>query len=391
MNHTDGEKGIVLLPISHVDHGNINELSRRLGEGFEEIGLHPVFIDMRDGMEPAVASIVEWVSTEKVRIYVTVNALGFPHHSQDLFKKHDVKLFFMSLDHPCYVSELIMEIPTGTKVGFPTASNISLARNGLRKDIGYHHVLHASHVRPVVPWSKKDIPIFLVGNLEENPAMMKRRWKDRGNDVARVLNEMETVYRENPLKTLEEVGAEALRREKQQQVDTKNFLNLLALFDRYNRSVCRKRFLDAIPDLPVTVVGNWDGYLAEKRRNAHFVGPVDSAEVAGMIGRSKIVLDVLPTYYGSHERVFAAMASGSVAATTAKNYPDSLTKDGGLIELDSGKEARDELGAVLENEAAAQEIVAKGLAVFRAGHSWTDRAYQIWDAVENGDAGIGTS
>ncbi|MBT3359254.1 MAG: hypothetical protein HN403_06455, partial [Rhodospirillales bacterium] len=299
MSQSDGEKGIVLLPISHVDHGNINELSRHLGEGFSQIGLDPVFIDMRDGMAPAVDAIIEWVSTGRVRLYVTVNALGFPHQSQDLFAKNDVKLFFMSLDHPSYVVDLIMEIPAGAGVSFPTKSNIPLAQNGLRKDVAFHHILHASHERTVRSWDERDIPIFLVGNLEENPAAMKHRWKEQGNDVARVLREMEIVYRENPLIALEEVGAEALRREIQHQVDMRSFLNLLVLFDRYNRSVCRKRLLDAIPDLPVTVVGNWDGYPAEKRAKASFLGPVDSPVVAEMVGRSKIVLDVLPTYYGS--------------------------------------------------------------------------------------------
>ncbi|MBT3358876.1 MAG: glycosyltransferase family 1 protein, partial [Rhodospirillales bacterium] len=86
----------------------------------------------------------------------------------------------------------------------------------------------------------------------------------------------------------------------------------------------------------------------------------------------------------SHERVFAAMASGSIVATTAKNYPDALTTDGGLVELDVGSTVQETLAALLDDDMSAQETAGKGLAVFRAGHSWTDRARQIWNAVEAG-------
>src|SRR5690606_37253109 len=110
---------------------------------------------------------------------------------------------------------------------------------------------------------------------------------------------------------------------------TRKLFKILPLADKYIRM---KRRMDCLGVLAkngvrIKVFGNgWDKAPFASGLEIHKA--VSFLELLALIGRTKIVLNILPLFSdGSHERVFSAMLNGAVAITDQNRYYETEFKE----------------------------------------------------------------
>ncbi|MDD9877457.1 MAG: glycosyltransferase [Magnetovibrio sp.] len=375
---------MILLPLGDVEHGNINRLSAGLGDGFAR--LKPEFIDYRADAEPPWRHLDGLIGSGRVRAIVAMNGVGFPAGSDDFLAAHDIRLFVFGTDHPCHLYPLMEAAPPGAVLSFPTASNLAFAARRMRADLGYMHVPHAAQPRPVRPCTERDIDVLMVGNLRQSAAAQLAVWETRGAETP-ILQAMREIYLGAGAGSLEAIGERALDNAggRGSPLDeNRAFAKILRYFDPYARSLLRETVLHAVRDLPVHVVGDWSGLTAAPAGACHLAGPADAAEVHDLIGRAKIVVNAVPAYYRSHERVFEAMAAGAVTVGFGPTDFDALNESGAVVTLADPSDTGEAIAGLLADDATLAARGEAARAQHAANHGWTDRARIIEDALSGG-------
>lgn len=114
------------------------------------------------------------------------------------------------------------------------------------------------------------------------------------------------------------------------------------------------------------------------------MGPVPSDEIAALMGRARVVLNVLPDYYRSHERLYSAMAAGAALVTTGtgcladalglNHCPEDSTALAAFGPLAGRGEALADLRASPDR---VRRLGEAGRAEVLARHTWTHRVASI--------------
>jgi spore maturation protein CgeB len=135
------------------------------------------------------------------------------------------------------------------------------------------------------------------------------------------------------------------------------------------------------------VFGNgWDksGLPSNTRIEIH--PSVSYKQVQEIMCDTQMVLTVLPNFkYGGHERIFSSMLSGAVAVSDSNAYLEQSFQAGldfvpfSLAHLDK---LREQVGTLLENPAAMEEIARSGSDAVVKRHLWKHRAEQIIETVK---------
>ncbi|MCR4691703.1 MAG: glycosyltransferase [Lachnospiraceae bacterium] len=105
--------------------------------------------------------------------------------------------------------------------------------------------------------------------------------------------------------------------------------------DVFDESSSKTDAGDRIPDkasFHLTIVGSgWDNFIKTLKHpeRVTLLPYADSEEVLRMMTKSKLVLNVLPSFHeGAHDRIFNAMLNGAVCITDSNDYLDELLRDG---------------------------------------------------------------
>lgn len=350
--------------------------------GLGDAKLRPHLIDYRESGHAPWQELETLVLENRVRALVAMNGVGFPYGGHELLAQRGVTIFVLGMDHPCHLFPLMEAAPPGTCISFPTASNLDFAHRYMRDDLRYLHIPHGAAARLPRAWDERDIDVLMIGNLRRDSRACAANWASRGPE-APVLEIMREMYLTEGAETLEGLGERALAATGNDTVplaQPAGFARLLRDFDPYARSLLREIILTELTGLPVLVVGEWPDATTNRHDSHVFTGPQDAGTVADMVGRAKIIINVVPAYYRSHERIFDAMAAGAVSISMAPTDFADLDSMHGVLSVDDPSDMGQLIAALLADDGDLGER-GRAAAALAAKHRWTDRFQIAEDAI----------
>lgn len=147
----------------------------------------------------------------------------------------------------------------------------------------------------------------------------------------------------------------------------------------------RKQIISSLRDVNVKVMGDFPPDTFDASVNVELIGHRSFAEGVELMGRSKMVLNIVPKFSdGAHERIWYGMAAGAVVLTTASDYvAETFThgRDIMFIEPGGGIDAA-AVADLVHDPARLSEMAENAQPLFEAGHTWDVRAGRIANAAE---------
>lgn len=389
------QRSLLLCRGAETHHGNVDRIGQEILAAFRELGWS-VADAVIDGADPRATldPLRERIEAGEFDLQLSVQDMGHFAGSLigELFARGGVRRLYWSLDHPYSSWRAVADLPPGAVVTYPTASNLDCCRRHLRADIDLHCVAHAAIPQEGHPWEGRDIEILFVGNMPRPlPAEMRAGWRaEHGETWASLLEAMAERFDPAGTPSLDGLADEVLAA-RGLSPGLQDRFELMRVFDLYAWAEARLAYARALSELPVTFVGaGWEGIAGGAGRT---LGPMESGQARALMARSRIVLNLLPAYYRSHERVFEGMAAGAVVASTGGGYLanarrlESDAADGSaILNLGPPGEAPMRLGALLGDETALRRMAEAGWQEQRAHHSWRHRVAELLKAVEEADS-----
>ena len=187
----------------------------------------------------------------------------------------------------------------------------------------------------------------------------------------------------HPMKTVEEVAEEHIRREIPEVTheELKMLMSKLTFIDLYVRFTTRGEAVRALADAGIKVNvfgGGWDQLECKKPENLIVGNSLDSVGCLKKLCQSKISLNVMPWFRdGAHDRIFNSMLNGALCLTDSSVYLDEILKDGENCRMYSTADIDalpDMVYGLLANPSGLQQIIDKGYNLAESAHTWEHRA-----------------
>ena len=187
----------------------------------------------------------------------------------------------------------------------------------------------------------------------------------------------------HPMKTVEEVAEEHIRREIPEVTheELKMLMSKLTFIDLYVRFTTRGEAVRALADAGIKVNvfgGGWDQLECKKPENLIVGNSLDSVGCLKKLCQSKISLNVMPWFRdGAHDRIFNSMLNGALCLTDSSVYLDEILKDRENCRMYSTADIEalpDMVYGLLANPSGLQQIIDKGYNLAESAHTWEHRA-----------------
>lgn len=195
----------------------------------------------------------------------------------------------------------------------------------------------------------------------------------------------------NPMRTLEDVAEEHIRREIPEvtEEELKKVMSKLTFIDLYVRFKTRGEAVKALAeaDIKVNVFGGgWDRLDCKRPENLIVGNSLDSVGCLKKLCQSKISLNVMPWFRdGAHDRIFNSMLNGALCLTDSSVYLDEILHDKTDCSIYSTahlEELPDIVYGLLSNPTGLQEIIDNGYHLAKSAHTWEHRAAALHDVIE---------
>lgn len=362
-------------------YGSVNAMVGELPQAFARRGLRPVVVDMtEDALKRDLEPLLE---DGAVALFCCVNGIGLPSDGAGFYALSDAPVFAYFVDHPVYHLDRLRAAVPRLTVSFPTADNVACCRRMIGPVPPACHVAHGAAAVAETPWEDRDIPVLFAGTCHGGPPEDQRRaWRGRGDGEARVLGAIVEAHDVEPETPLELVIAEVTGLD---EGDGAALAPVFIAADTYLRDRAKARVVAALAGTGAVVCGEHWGFLAGSVPGVRFEGARPTTEVKPLMRKAKITFNALPPYYASHERVFQAMAAGSVAASPRSPLWRETFPAGEMIELPYGEAGVGEvLRAALADDGGLRRMAEAGRRAFAAAHTWDHRAGAILDAIAGG-------
>lgn len=194
----------------------------------------------------------------------------------------------------------------------------------------------------------------------------------------------------HPMKTVEEVAQEHIRREIPEVTheELKMLMSKLTFIDLYVRFTTRGEAVRALADADIKVNvfgGGWDKLECKKPENLIVGNSLDSVGCLKKLCQSKISLNVMPWFRdGAHDRIFNSMLNGALCLTDSSVYLDEILNDRENCRMYSTADIEalpDIVYGLLANPSGLQQIIDKGYKLAESAHTWEHRAAQLNDII----------
>ncbi len=170
-----------------------------------------------------------------------------------------------------------------------------------------------------------------------------------------------------------------------------DFVSILDDLEIYLKGRSRIESIRAVKDAEVHVFGaetetaTWKEYLGDAK-NIVIHDPVPFEQALDIMRQSKILLNTSPwSKKGGHERIFSAMAVGTVVLTNENEYLNSQFKNGKELVLFKNEEPgqiNDLINEYLSNKKLWKQVVDEGRKAIIRGHTWDHRAKALVKELE---------
>lgn len=184
-------------------------------------------------------------------------------------------------------------------------------------------------------------------------------------------------------------------RDSKQDPEGADFPRIFYFLDQYTRGKDRFELVQGIKNAHVHIFGepswnnpfesvSWTTYLGS-RKNITIHPPVSYAESLEVMKKSKICLNSNPFFkYGSHERIFNALAFGCLPITMDNLFVRKAFEIGKELDIylpGKWEEVNEKVQNYLSNEWLRSEIAEAGRVKVYKHHTWDNRAQELLDAM----------
>ena len=375
--------------------------SLQLKKGFEALGYQTFLFDMAD--EEASAERLAHFAGFSDTLLVTFNFDGI-HYETALFDGEgrlfwdvrDIPCINIAVDHPFFYPELFALRPK-------RFCQVCIDRLHQQYIMRFHPEVENSFFLPLagtslspkgdyLPITERKYDVVFAANFAPK--------EDFDCHIMRSGEEYEAFYRSiidellrHPERPDDEVMEEYLLREFPDATDRElgeTIANMIFI-DTYIRSYFREKAVQLLVDAGVRVhcIGHgWERLTCRHPENLTFEPNTDSHTCLLRLAEAKISLNAMPWFKdGAHDRVFNAMANGSVCLTDGSRYLREILSDGeNVVFYDLGQiEKLPELAlTLLAQPGKMQQIAHQGFALAMAGHTWEHRAATLHQELLKG-------
>jgi hypothetical protein len=298
----------------------------------------------------------------------------------------------LMVDHPCsLMKELATEHSADALTGWVDASHVEAV-----KTLGFaHRAAFLPHAGPDPserprPMSEREIDIFFAGSLEDAIAR-----PTRPGDADGSLDASELVF--DAIELIEKTGAAVLPAVlqvfEQHGMSTSSFARadfaqLMALVLRIGETNHRLNILRALPDsLTIAIAANYLPAALRNLPNVRFLDHIDDfGQVRSLMGNARIVLNTTAKFpFGSHERIWYAMAEGALVLTDNSAFMKQDFADGeNILYLPQKRIEKNDLAPLtaLARDHATLARMTEGASIhYRERHTWKKRAPFLVEAM----------
>lgn len=239
------------------------------------------------------------------------------------------------------------------------------------------------------PFERREYGIVHMGSYELPDEFMEALIRKRGNVKDFSLKVIEIYLQQETISISEAVrqACEVFHIEPTEE-QISFYLNEFYLEDKYIRACMRDLSVRVLlqAGMEVHVFGNgWEDFKGENTDKLHIHGPVPYEEALGIMGNTKIFLNVAPTLNnGSHERIFSAMLNGAMCFTTRSLYLEREGLDQEVIEFSFNTigELPQMVQLILDNPGKAEVLTKHAKKIAEEKHQWKNRVNDILEIVK---------
>ena len=312
---------------------------------------------------------------------------GIGHATQAIQSLRGMSVTLCSLDHPVYWLESLQEFQA-THVGqsmftFPTQSNLALVSRILGQNAPVSCLRHSAPAPTVPPpaMDDREHDILLVGS--HVPPQTSRDTVARQAPMLLAAFDAAVVrLSADPACRLEDAVAGGF--DDPFDRDRQAFTWLSILVDRFIRAQWRIKAVQSLAGHRVTLIGkDWNG--VQLPSSVTWLGARNSAEAVALMSRAKIVVNTVPPYYESHERLFDAAAAGAALVTARNAYTATRFRQGGAL-VDTSAEIGDICAGLLADHAALAAAGQANLRLIATEEGWPQRVAQLMALMDRNAA-----
>lgn len=348
------------------EHNSVNGMVDAIAGAFTKRGFVCSIVNVAEG--GLANDMPGLIAGGDIGLIFCLNGFGLPRHQGSFYDKIEIPVFLYFVDHPAYHRDRILVPQRNRLMSFPSPNQIDFFHRFFDSELRFFgsevtvaHIPHAAVTGAPVPWRERDIDVFFSGSVMQGDF--------------RISDALLAAHDEDPLRPLEDILIET------KSIPSPDMGSLLETFiqaDGFLRNRVKRDLLEACAGrMSMTICGEgWDDLGGP---GVDVRGLVPAPQTLEMMAKSKITLNLLPPYYASHERVFQAMANGSVAATT----PSEMWTDApGVLTLPYDADAAAAvLTDALADDAGLQETAGKGTEAFLSSDTWEHRVAEIIEFV----------
>ena len=372
----------------------LDYFSRQLEKGFQTLGFSTFLYDQKNEEESSLAlsNFAGWSDS----ILVTFNFEGiqevalYDGHGHSLWEKRDIPCVNIAVDHPFFYPHFLSEKQKNFY-------EISIDRYHMQYMKEYYPDIRGNYFLPLggtslfpdnnyPPLSKRSFDVVFTGNFTPKETF--------DCHIERLGEEYATFYRtiideliQNPNLPDEKVMEKHLKKEFPDisKKELSESISNMIFIDTYIRFYFREKVVQILADAGIHVhcVGfGWEKLSCKHPENLTWEGNALSLDCLERISDAKLSLNVMPWFKdGAHDRVFNAMANGSICITDHSHYLDQILTDNENVVFYDLKEIErlpEKINALLQNPERMESIAQKGYHLTLENHTWLKRAETLY-------------
>lgn len=368
--------------------------SRQLEIGFSELGYQTFLFDLMQEEESAekLAHFIGFRDT----ILVTFNFDGL-HCETSLYDGfgrlfwdvHNIPCVNIVVDHPFYYPELYANLPKNYH-------EISIDRSHMTYVRKYYSEITSNHFLPLGGTAlypdknypsidTREIDVLFTGNFapkEQFEEYIYRLGDEYAQFYLAIINEL----LENPELQDDLVMEEHLKTEfpNATKEELRTTMSNMIFIDTYIRNHFREKVIRTLVDAKIHVhcIGhNWHLLPCQHPEYLSYEKNQYSLDCLERMANAKISLNVMPWFKdGAHDRVFNAMANGSVSVTDHSKYLDETLTEGAnavFYELEHLEALPDKINSLLNHPDKMKTLSDNGYSLVQKSHTWIHRAKEL--------------
>ena len=366
-----------------------------VASGFQALGCRVKVIGFKD--EEDFKEAIKDIMGEYDLIF-SFQALLFDYKLEDdtyLYNNISTPVFGFIVDHPSYHHErLSAELNSNVYLGCVDNRHVSYVKKYYPGIKNVFYIPHAGfETNERMPFEQKDIELFFPGTY-----IPLSSYVDAIGQLPEIFRKTAFTiieYMQNDLSVTLEEALERYFNSIKFACSIYEFRELMVMLlpvDGYIRSYYRDLCINTLlkNGIPITAGGKgWNEFVTPYKESFHLISDtgMDIEKVIELTGRSKMVLNIVPTFKeGLHERLITAMFCGSVSLTDSSKSIEAEFKNMESVVLYDFNNI-DELPYIvkdlLKNVNKSKEIAANGYSIAAEKHKWSDRAKDILNICFN--------